>query len=105
MVINRQLDFASHIFDHLVETISGKQRPTYLTFPRWIALCLQHIGTGYVGEPEDAIPFSTMSTRLINAVSQDDDPRLTNNKISWIEHPYFENPRPVNYVPPAEEPL
>ena len=105
MVINRQLDFASLMFDHLVETMSGKQHPTHVTFPRCIALFLQHIGTGYVGEPEDAIDFTTISTRLINAAPQDGDPHLTNNMLAWIADPYFQNPRPVNYVPPTEEPI
>ena len=83
----------------------GKQRPACVTFPRWIALCVQHIGTGYVGEPEDALAFATMSSRLINVVPQDGDPHLTNNMLAWITDPYFQNPCLVNFVPPVADPI
>ncbi|KAL4572865.1 hypothetical protein LXL04_019653 [Taraxacum kok-saghyz] len=105
MVVNRQLDFAGLIFDHLVETINGKQRPPYVTFPRWIDLCLQHLGIGYVGAPEDEIKFATMSSRLINVAPQDGDPHLTNNMLAWSADPYFSNPRVVDFVPPIAAPV
>ena len=82
VVKNRQLDFPGLIFDHPVETISGKQRPAYVTFQGWISLCLQHIGTGYTDEPEDELAFATMSSRLINTVPKDGDPHLTRRMLA-----------------------
>ena len=58
-----------------------------------------------MGEPEEEIKFATLSSRMISAAPQDDDPHLTNRMLAWIEDPYFANHRPVNYVPPAAEPV
>ena len=80
-------DFAGLIFAHFVETISGKTRPAYVTFPRVIGLFLQHLGTGYAGEPEDELKCPTLSSRMFSAATQNGDPHLMNRILAWIEHP------------------
>ncbi|KAL4590854.1 hypothetical protein LXL04_003798 [Taraxacum kok-saghyz] len=87
LVANRIYDFTGLIFDHLVATISGNARPTYVTFPSFIGLFLQHIGDGYAGEPEDERPCSMMSPRLFSTA------------------PQVAEPRPVNFVPIMVQPL
>ncbi|KAL4579768.1 hypothetical protein LXL04_015933 [Taraxacum kok-saghyz] len=105
LVANRMYDFAGLIFDHLVATISGKARPTYVTFPRFIGLFLQHIGDGYAGEPEDERPCSTMSPRLFSTAPQAGDPPPFPHMVDWSANPYSEDPRPVNFVPIMVQPL
>ena len=86
LVANRMFDFAGLIFDHLVDTISGKARPAYVTFPRFIGLFLQHLGDGYAGEPEDEHPCPMMSPRLFSAAPQVSDP-LTHCSHSGMDCP------------------
>ena len=104
MVINRQLDFIGLRFYQLVDTISGKQQPAYVPFPRWIALFLRYIGTGYIGDPEDELACAMMSSTLINVVPKNGDHDLIRRMLYWIPRPYFCNPRPINYVPPVATP-
>ena len=104
-VANRMYDFAGLIFDHFVETISGKSRPPYVTFPRFIGLFLQHLGEGYVGEPEDELPCPSMSPRMFSSAPQEGDPHLTNSMLNWIAHPYSADPHLVNFVSILVEPL
>ena len=98
-------DFAGLIFDHFVDMISGRARPPYVTFPRFIGLCLQHLEDGYAGDSEDEMKCPTMSPRLFNAAPQEGDPPLTAHMMDWIAHPYTVDPRPVNFVPIIVEPL
>ena len=46
IVADRMYDFDGLIFDHFVDTISGRARPSYVTFPRLIGLCLQRLCGG-----------------------------------------------------------
>ena len=98
-------DFAGLIFDHFVDTISGRSRPPYVTFPSFIGLFLQHLGNGYAGDPEDEMSCPSMSSRLFSAAPQEGDPHLTAEMFDWIAHPYSADPRPVNFVPILVEPL
>lgn len=47
MVQSKDLDFAKFSFDRLVECISGNKHETYVPYPRWLALFLDHVGMGY----------------------------------------------------------
>ena len=104
-VSNQMYDFAGLIFDHLVETIVGKVRPAYVTFPRFIGLLLQHLGEGYVGEPEHELPCPSLSPRMFSSAPQEGDPHLTNSMMDWVANLYTADPRPVNFVPIMVQPL
>ena len=104
-VADRMYDFAGLIFDHFVDTISGKARPSYVTFPRLIGFSLQHLGDGYAGEPEDELNCPTLSSRMFSTAPQDGDPHLTERMLAWINHPYTTDPRPANFVPIIVEPI
>ena len=47
MVSGREIDYSELIFSQIVDSISAKKRPSYVTFPRFLALVLEFIGTGY----------------------------------------------------------
>ena len=88
-----------------MDSISGRARPPYVTFPRFLGLFLQHLGDGYAGELEDEMRCPTMSSRLFSAAPQEGDPHLTNQMLDWIAHPYTADPHPVNFVPIIVEPI
>ena len=92
IVADRMYDFAGLMFDHFVDTISDRARPSYITFPRLIRLCLQHLGDEYAGEPEDEMNCPVLSSRMFSAVPQDGDPHLTPYMLAWIEHTYVAEP-------------
>lgn len=105
LVADRLFDFAGLIFDHFVETISGRTRPQYVTFPRFIGLILEHLGAGYAGDIGSDMRCPTSSPRLFSAAPQPGDPPVFPHMLNWINHPYSADPRPTDFVPLIVEPL
>ncbi|CAH1432076.1 unnamed protein product [Lactuca virosa] len=88
IVRHKDLDFAQLFFDHLVECISGNNRPTYLSYPRWIALLFAHAGMGYDINHKASILTPTLSSKIIKVGSTEGDIHLFQRMLLWIEHPY-----------------
>ncbi|KAL4586416.1 hypothetical protein LXL04_011052 [Taraxacum kok-saghyz] len=105
LVADQQYDFGGLFFNHFVETISGRARPQYVTFPRFIGLLLEHLGNGYAGEIGDDMRCPTSSPRLFSAAPQPNDPPTFPHMLNWIDHPYTAEPRPVDFMPMVVEPL
>lgn len=85
---DKKLNFIQLFFDQLIECISGKKRPTYVPYPRWLVLFLVHAGMGYNINREESIPIHVLSSRIINVRPVDGDPYLSNPMMSWIQNPY-----------------
>ena len=99
MVAGREIDYAGLIFSQMAESIKGKNRPAHVTFPRFFALVLEHIGNGYIGAEEDKIAVPTSSSKLINEDFHADDLGLSDKMNEWLAVPYEAAARP--YVSPV----
>ena len=98
MVAGREINFAELIFSQMVDSIKGKKRPAHVTFPRFLALVLEHIGIGYEGAEEDEIQVPTSSPKLINEKIGAADVGLSDRMEDWLATPYEATTRP--YVAP-----
>lgn len=88
MAYNKMLGFGQLVFDQLVKCITGNKKTTYVPYPRWFALIMDCTGVGYNVNYGVSIPIHGLSSKIINAGSNDGDMHLTQNMVNWVENLY-----------------
>lgn len=88
MACNKRLYFSQLFFDQLVESIIGNKKLTYFPYPRFLALIMACTGEGYNVNHGVSIPLPVLSSKIINARTNDGDMHLTQSMKNWVVNRY-----------------
>lgn len=77
MVKNKEQNFAQLTFYQIVNSITGRNKSTCVSYPRWFSLTLEHINSRYVGNVDDSIAKFFITFKLINASTKPFDHPIT----------------------------
>ncbi|CAI9269110.1 unnamed protein product [Lactuca saligna] len=87
MACNKRLNFSRLFFNKMFEFITGNKKPTYVPYPRWLALILAHVGEGYNVNHVISFQIPSLSLKIISSPING-DANLTMYMENLVVHPY-----------------